>query len=527
MAHQTFRPQVKAANEGGSILHSPAVQATLLGGGVGAGLGGLYGLTRKKGEREIPRRAARGALVGGAGGLGSVVGGTAGAVGGGLGGAALAAIASGLANKGQINPDAVAAGGLLGVGGGGIAGSLGGGLWAGKKVHKMTEPDGDEKKGADLDEFAKAVQQTSSSNLKADALADVKSLALASLGVGAAGRGAVGLYNMFRRSTKPKKKPAPVLAFPYPVAEKGAAEKRAFLGTAYSIGSNGYDLGRRAAGRPLSDRTQNAMLGVDAGVGAATGYYAGRRAYNQALKTGPAVTKAGAGTPVSQRPGLRGGLRGMAMGLGAGVLTNQLGNAAFGKQGADKAAGFLGGDNAVTKSGIPWYGPAMMGAGLGGLAVGWKGIDSVLNKRRQRERDKELESARQEFHDALMSQYDKPLTGAGPMKKAGDSPMEKVGADLDRLYDQFEKAAGTLSDHAGQLAGGYGMYAGLAGLMTGALVYDKAKKRQRRAILDKAMQRRERRKFNVSPPEITAVPEPFHPPKSPVGDPTQAIELNV
>jgi hypothetical protein len=59
-----------------------------------------------------------------------------------------------------------------------------------------------------------------------------------------------------------------------------------------------------------------------------------------------------------------------------------------------------------------------------------------------------------------------------------------------------------------------------------ALVYDKARKRQRRAIIEKAIQRRDRRNFNVAPPEITAVPEPFHPAK-PSGDPTQSIELNV
>jgi hypothetical protein len=207
----------------------------------------------------------------------------------------------------------------------------------------------------------------------------------------------------------------------------------------------------------------------------------------------------------------------------------------FGKQGSartwsvaelTKGAGFVGGDMATTKAGIPWYGPAMMAAGIGGLGLGWKGVDHVLNKKRQRDREKELDLARQEFHDALLSQYDKPLAGAPPMpKQAADAGMAKVGAALDALYDQFEKAA-SASDIAGQALGGYGIYAGLTGLMTGALVYDKARKRQRRAIIEKAIQRRDRRNFNVAPPEITAVPEPFHPAK-PSGDPTQSIELNV
>lgn len=266
-----------------------------------------------------------------------------------------------------------------------------------------------------VDEAAKATQQTAASNLKADALGDVKRLALATLGVGAAGRGAVGLYNMFKRNTR-KRRPTggPSLSLPYPVALK------------------------------------------EAGI-----------------------------------------------------------------------ADFLGGANATTKAGIPWYGPAMMTAGIAGLAGGWKGVDHLLNKQRKRERDKELDTARQEFHDALISQYDRPLAGAGPTKAAAEqTAMEKVGADLDAIYDVFEKAATTLGDVAGQGAGMYGMYAGLTGLMAGALVYDKSRKRQRRAILEKAMQRRDRRKFNVSPPEIQAVPEPFHPAPKPVGDPTQAISLN-
>ena len=265
------------------------------------------------------------------------------------------------------------------------------------------------KAAGDLDEFGRAVQQTAASNLKADALGDVRNMALASLGVGATGAGLVGLYNLVKRNTRPRKHPSPTLALPYPVAEKAAG---------------------------WLDRL------------------------------------------------------------------------------VPKTAGFLAGDQAATKAGIPWYGPAMLTAGLAGLAGGWKGVDTLINKRRERDRAGELDAARQEFHDALMAQYDKPLAGAPPHKTAAaPSPMVKVGAALDALYDQFEKAALTLNDAAGQLAGGYGMYAGLTGLMTGALVYDKARKRQRRAILEKAVQRRERRKFNVAPPEIHAVPEPFHPPQ--------------
>ena len=186
-----------------------------------------------------------------------------------------------------------------------------------------------------------------------------------------------------------------------------------------------------------------------------------------------------------------------------------------------KTAGFLAGDMATTKGGMPWYGPAMLFAGLGGLAAGWNGMDYVLDKRRERERQKELDIARQDFHDALLAQYDRPLdspTGSVRVKPklkklAGDeSTMEKVGRELDQLFDQFsglmEKQSIDWSNIAGKATGMYGMYAGLTGLLAGAIAYDKFKKRSRQAVLDKALQRRELRRFMQAPTEVYAIPEP-------------------
>lgn len=218
--------------------------------------------------------------------------------------------------------------------------------------------------------------------------------------------------------------------------------------------------------------------------------------------------------------------------------------AAVDKQ-ADPAPWLLGGD-ATTKGGIPWYGPAMLAGGLGGLGLGWKGVDAVMESRRKTEREQALDSARQEFHDALLSQYDKPKPVA---KVAGDHTFKgedcpKCGVSmegdpysgkcnscghkwgekkaeldtaLDQLYDTFTEKKADVSDYIGQtgsnalgaLGGGYGMYAGLSGLLTGAVVYDKMRKRSRSAVLAKALQRRDRRKFNQSPTEIFATPEPI------------------
>lgn len=179
-----------------------------------------------------------------------------------------------------------------------------------------------------------------------------------------------------------------------------------------------------------------------------------------------------------------------------------------------KAANFLAGDAASSKAGVPWYGPAMMLTGLAGLGLGWKGVDSVLQARRRAETEDELNKARQDFHDALLSQYDKPLRASG--KTAADSTMRAVGTGLDEAFQTLTqlftqpltKQAVDWGNLGGATLGGYGMYAGLSGLLTGALIYDKMQKRSRRAVLEKALQRRQRRRFMQSPTEIYAVPEP-------------------
>jgi hypothetical protein len=171
-----------------------------------------------------------------------------------------------------------------------------------------------------------------------------------------------------------------------------------------------------------------------------------------------------------------------------------------------KGASFLAGDDAATKSGIPWYGPAMLMGGLAGLGLGWKGTDYLLNRRRKSEGQAELDKARQEFNDALLAQNAAPKTAS-----ERSSTMEKVGRDLDRLFDMLQaplqKEALDLANAGGQALGGYGMYAGLSGLLTGAVLYNQAKKRSRQAVLEAAMKRRHRRNFMQSPTSIEAVPD--------------------
>jgi hypothetical protein len=154
------------------------------------------------------------------------------------------------------------------------------------------------------------------------------------------------------------------------------------------------------------------------------------------------------------------------------------------------------------KAGLPWYGPAMMFTGMAGLGAGWKGVDSIMQAQAAKQRQKEIEEAKNEFHQAILSQYDAPI-GA----KAAAAPDELSQA-LDSLYDMV-KTAMTTGDMLGMAGGGYGIYAGLSGLAAGALVYDKMRKRSQRAVLEKALQRRERRRFAMSPSPIYAQPEPM------------------
>jgi len=188
----------------------------------------------------------------------------------------------------------------------------------------------------------------------------------------------------------------------------------------------------------------------------------------------------------------------------------------------EKSGSFAFGDDASSKSGIPWYGAASALSTIGGLALGWKGMDKLIDRQRRKRMEQELTDARSQFHDALISQYDKPVELHPELinKKASDDTMVKVGQALDQLYGKFLQAMSSQTDAvltkqaldlpnlAGQVADGYGVYSGLTGLLAGAYVYDKVSKRSRKAVLESALKKRQRRQFMQRPTEIFAQPEP-------------------
>lgn len=575
-----------------------------------------------------------------------------------------------------------------------------------------------EKRSSVGDDFASAVTEANAQRLKDIALSNVNRIALASLGIGAAARGGVGLYNQLRRAVSPPKVTAnsAAMTLPYPVEgeEEEAREKTASLGLMGAvIGAlqdrgtphQGTGIGRGMVRGALTDL--GAMTGANLGAGLGV-VIAGRHGNNSVA------------VPVSALLGA--GLGGTAGYLGSGALLGKHPRELEeedkekrkrpGAAVVNKTANFLLGDHAETIQGVPWYAPASALAAIGGGTLGWKGIDAVLANRREKERQDELSAARQEFHDVLIGQYDKPVKSAP--KQAADAATASIAASLDSLFTTWqEKTAGarwrtpegiqaimrrfdapalrsayklqappthdavraglggnlanglsperarryalnairnrlggkstpaypeqyqqdfntrflapnkrdslrnrdaianmardrragrehlhldpgiirtamqrqqvpyytklntrdsmaalkdlnsdiahlrqsgqfvpndmlrnrqnvldeiravyqrnvadatsgighqklssdtvkqaSIADLAGQLAGGYGVYAGLTGLGAGALVYSGAKKRQRRAVLEKAMKRRERRRFNTAPSEIVAIPEP-------------------
>ena len=164
-------------------------------------------------------------------------------------------------------------------------------------------------------------------------------------------------------------------------------------------------------------------------------------------------------------------------------------------------ADFMKGEYAQSVSGVPWAMPAAVGAGAAGLMGGWSAMDYLLDKRRKGDLQAELDKAKQEYEAALMSSS---MHG----KMAAEGTLSR---DLDNLYDELTKKATSWTDLAGRGAGAYGIYGGVAGLTSALLAYNWDKKRQRRALLDKALKERRKRRFSSQPAAMYVRPQQSKP----------------
>jgi hypothetical protein len=181
-----------------------------------------------------------------------------------------------------------------------------------------------------------------------------------------------------------------------------------------------------------------------------------------------------------------------------------------------------------------WYWPGLLAAAMGGTYGGWKLSDSFFDDRRQDEVEDELESAKEDFQEALTSHYGTPDDKLAAEKTAA----RKLGEELDDLFLRIERAttykksAGDpISDAAKLISGAvqapgkvvetvtspgfknkamglYGVYAIptiLAGYLAAKHISDKHSQRK---ILEKAMHSRAAKNYAKRPSELYAYPDP-------------------
>lgn len=140
---------------------------------------------------------------------------------------------------------------------------------------------------------------------------------------------------------------------------------------------------------------------------------------------------------------------------------------------------------------LPWFYPAALAAGAGGMYGGYQIADHLMDARRRAAIQKELDDAKQVYEEAL----------------AGQS---KLGQALDKACDKLEKTAMNSADYAGMGMGSVLALLGTMGLLAGKTTYDIAKKSRPSSILDKAKEQRRRRMMATmgAPISVQPAPEP-------------------
>lgn len=179
-----------------------------------------------------------------------------------------------------------------------------------------------------------------------------------------------------------------------------------------------------------------------------------------------------------------------------------------------KFADFAKAADPVTEGGLPWYYPGLLMGSAGGLYGGYKAMDNFFTGQKRQEVKNKLEKAKQEFNEATLSLYNKPVGTAEVKAGAVD---DGFADDLEVLYQAYqEKRAflGMSDETSGRLAGLYGAYAIPSALIAGNLFYRNVAKKRRQALMQRAIEERQKRMFKQNPPELFAIPTPVeHTPK--------------
>lgn len=166
-------------------------------------------------------------------------------------------------------------------------------------------------------------------------------------------------------------------------------------------------------------------------------------------------------------------------------------------------------DLATSRIGLDYFIPSMMlGAPLA-FSAAWKGMDSLLENKKQKEVEEELETAKQDYEKSLLGSYKKAIDIS--LNNAFNFLEKKAGQGVFGLLSDISNYAGksineTFPNLAGGVKGTALTYA-LASLPAGYFITNEMmRKASKREVLRKAIEERARRQALYQPKELYAVP---------------------
>lgn len=159
-------------------------------------------------------------------------------------------------------------------------------------------------------------------------------------------------------------------------------------------------------------------------------------------------------------------------------------------------------DQATSMIGLDYFIPSMLlGTPLAAYG-GWKGVDALLNRQREKATDDELQRAKSRYAQALLGAY----------KQATDAALDVAFHEHEKQSSWFSEALNSAFPNASGMAKGLALSYVLGMTPLGySLVDNVMKKNSKRALLQKAVEERARRQAMTQPPDIYAVPTPVEP----------------
>lgn len=167
-----------------------------------------------------------------------------------------------------------------------------------------------------------------------------------------------------------------------------------------------------------------------------------------------------------------------------------MGVSAVGK-GVEKGTEVVGGSQASSPVGLPQHLPRMILGPVAAGAAGYKLTDWLLDQRRRKAVEEDVDDAKQEYEAAIFG---------------------KGAEAVDGLFDELEKQANfSMGDVPGAVGGAYLTYALASPLLMGNIAYENAKKMRRKNLIDAAQKARMRLRYETSPAPVFATPSQRQP----------------